>query len=176
MKTPRSFVIRGIIWLCILSPVSIAIIPGERAEGTDVDTVVRLGARAQQATEQPHAELQLLQLLNGLRGANGLPALRMDASLQGAAREHSHDMAVNGYVGHGTLGGQSVLERLAPVVRRGYVGENVTIAQTIEDAERAFTASQGHLHNMLNPVFHRVGIGIADGSHMGLVVTEDFAE
>jgi uncharacterized protein YkwD len=56
------------------------------------------------------------------------------------------------------------------------VGENVTLARSVEQAHAAFVASSPHLRNILEPRFRRVGIGVAGAGDLGLFVTQDFAE
>ncbi len=147
-----------------------------QASGNDASLVVALDQRVTNSVVEPDAEQQLLGLLNSLRAAHGLAPLRMDRSLQAVARAHSRDMAMGGYVGHGTPLGVSALDRLSHVVVRGLVGENVTFAVTCRDANRALAASDAHLRNILEPRFHRVGIGIASAGSLGMAVTQDFAE
>jgi uncharacterized protein YkwD len=142
----------------------------------DSSVVVMLDQRVSGSTVEPDAEQQLLVLLNGVRAQRGLPALRMDRGLQAAARSHSRDMAQGGFVGHGTPSGTSALDRLSHVVARGWVGENVTFAVNTYAANRALVASDAHLANMLDPKFHRVGIGIFSAGQLGMAITEDFAE
>jgi uncharacterized protein YkwD len=137
---------------------------------------VRVNTSVSVASVDPPAESELLQLINQARQVRGLSRLYMDSSLRFVARAHSTDMAAHGYVGHGTLSGGSFLDRLAPVVRHGLVGENVTLAQTVEEANTIFLASTGHFRNIVNPAFHRIGIGVADAGVAGVAVTEDFAE
>jgi len=84
-------------------------------------------------------------------------------------------MALRGYVGHDSLRGQTMRDRLAGFLRPGYrIGENVAMVQTVEEGQRAFVASQPHLQNMLDPGFHRVGIGVTTAGPMGIMITEDF--
>lgn len=170
---------RRVLPLFILLVVGLLLIPLTQANGStagDSSVVVRLNTSAPTASVDAPAESQLLQLINDARGVRGLSRLYMDPSLRFVAREHSTDMAVHGYVGHGTLSGSSFLDRLAPVVRQGAVGENVTLAQTVAEAHTIFLASAGHLRNIMNPAFHRIGIGVADAGGVGVAVTEDFAE
>lgn len=118
-----------------------------------------------------------MALLNQTRREHGLPPLVMDETLRRAARAHSQDMALRGYYGHDTPDGTPFTERLASVmIINGLVGENITIETSIEEANRAFVASRGHLANMIEPKFHRVGIGIATTGSPSLMITEDFAE
>jgi uncharacterized protein YkwD len=126
--------------------------------------------------DEPDAEQKLLELLNSVRGNHGLPPLRMDHALQTAARAHSRDMAIGGYVGHGSPSGLSAIDRLSHVVAWGLVGENVTFAVSCSAANRALVASRGHLANILEPRFHRVGIGVFSAGRWGMAITQDFAE
>lgn len=142
----------------------------------DASIVVMLDQRVSGSTVEPDAEQQLLILLNAVRAQHGLPVLRLDRSLQAAARSHSRDMALGGFVGHGTLSGASALDRLSHTVVRGWVGENVTFAVSCYAANRALVASDAHLANMVDPRFHRVGIGVFSAGQLGMAITEDFAE
>jgi uncharacterized protein YkwD len=143
---------------------------------SDASVMVALDERTTQSADQPDAEQQLLALLNSVRAQHRLPPLRMDRSLREVARAHSRDMATGGYVGHGSPAGMSALDRLSHVVSRGLVGENVTFAISCGAANRALVASPGHLENILEPRFHRVGIGVFSAGQLGMAVTQDFAE
>jgi uncharacterized protein YkwD len=143
---------------------------------SDASVMVALDVRTSNSVDQPDAEQQLLALLNSVRAQHRLPPLRMDRSLQAVARAHSRDMATAGYVGHGSPFGPSAMDRLSHVVLRGLVGENVTFAVSCAAANRALVASDGHLENILEPRFHRVGIGVFSAGQFGMAVTQDFAE
>jgi uncharacterized protein YkwD len=138
--------------------------------------IVELDQRTSHPVVEPAAEGQLLDLLNSTRAQHGVPPLRMDGGLREVARTHSHDMAVGGYVGHGSFSLGSALDRLSHVVAWGLVAENVTFAVSSSAAHRALVASQTHLENILEPRFHRVGIGVFSAGSLGLAVTQDFAE
>jgi uncharacterized protein YkwD len=153
------------------------------ADGAAGQTVLDLGAvmvptnmPATQTEFVPDAETALLRLLNRTRRQHGLPLLVMNAVLRDTARSHSREMALGGFIGHGSPSSGAFLQRLGKVLRPGdFVGENVACGGTITQVETAFEASRGHLENILHPRFHSVGIGIATGA-LGLLVTEDFAE
>ena len=134
-------------------------------------------ASAQESAFNPWAESRLLHLVNRTRSRFGLRPLVMTRALQIAAREHSQDMAIRGYVGHDTPEGITVRDRLARVIKLPLlVGENVATGQSAEQAHRALVASPAHLRNILAAKFHRVGIGIVFGEQRGLIITEDFSE
>ncbi len=137
--------------------------------------IVRLPLKASRSVILPNAESKLVVMVNRVRRTHGLSPLIVDASLRAVARAHSQDMALQGYVGHGSFGGRTLRARLAPFVRPGTrISENVAMVQTIEQGHVAFVASPAHFHNMLDPTFHRVGIGVATAGDLGIAITEDF--
>jgi uncharacterized protein YkwD len=137
--------------------------------------IVRLPLKALRSVILPNAENTLVVMVNRVRRTHGLSPLIVDASLRAFAREHSQDMVLRGYVGHGSFGGRTLRDRLARFVRPGArISENVAMVQTIEQGHVAFVASPAHFHNMLDPTFHRVGIGVATAGDLGIVITEDF--
>lgn len=107
---------------------------------------------------------ELLTLANAARAKAGAPALRIDASLTQVAQNWSNQMAATGVMAHNPY---------TPVqIPAGWQswGENVgytrpAVASYLHDA---WMASEGHRHNLLNPVFQYVGIGWAvDASGRG---------
>lgn len=169
---------RGMWVLAVLAMVAVPAVPAHPQSSSDLaSVVVPLTQTAQRADVLPDAETALLGLLNQARRQQQLPTLMMDASLRRVARLHSKDMALRGFVGHGSPAGTSFAERLAGVVTTGsLVGENVTSARNIEQAHSAFVASTPHLRNILEPRFRRVGIGVAGAGDLGLFITQDFAD
>jgi uncharacterized protein YkwD len=144
---------------------------------TSAQSISWLNFRASQSEVFPGMEVQLLNLLNETRQEHGLPPLVMNERLRRAARAHSQDMALRGYYGHYTPGNESPVQRLAHfIVTRGPIGENITINATAEGANSAFVASPSHLANMLDPRFHRVGIGITSAGPESKMITEDFTQ
>ena len=140
-------------------------------------TVVLAGPA--QATDAAAVERALLDEVNRVRSAHGLPALRLDATLQRAARSHSDDMLRRGYFGHG-----SFAERLARFGARGpRLGENLAWGAGTAAAARhmvqRWLASPPHRANLLRPGFQRIGVGASVGSFSGYesvrLVTADFA-
>ncbi|HEV2284331.1 MAG TPA: CAP domain-containing protein [bacterium] len=171
----------------VLAPLAIVLVAAilpfvATPDGAAGQTVLDLGAvmvptsmPTAQTEFVPAAETALLQLLNRTRGQHGLPPLVMNGVLRNTARSHSREMALGGFIGHGSPSSGAFLERHGGVLRPGdFVGENVAYGGTIAQVEAAFEASRGHLENMLDPRFRSVGIGIATAA-AGLLVTEDFA-
>jgi uncharacterized protein YkwD len=126
-------------------------------------------------------------LINAERSARGMPALRLDSRLSTAARRHSQDMAAGRYFAHDSRNGTRFSARIA---RTGWmngrgawsVGENIAWGSGTRATPRSIVAawmrSAGHRHNILNPKFHVIGIGIARrapaGTGDGATYTTDF--
>ena len=164
----------------VLLAITVSLVVPERAAGQSTPdpglVMFAIDMKAVDSRFLPGAEKGLLDLVNRLRNQRGLRSLSMNSSLCTAARSHSREMALGGFIGHGSPSTGSFLTRLSAVVGPGtFVGENVASGLTIEQVERAFEASPGHLQNLLEPRFRSVGIGIATGP-TGLMVTEDFAD
>ena len=117
--------------------------------------------------------------MNRVRAAHGLRPLRLDTTLERAARAHSRDMIARGYFSHGDF-----VRRLMSFGARGpSIGENlgwgVGDRSTPRRIVAAWLASPGHRANLLRAGFTRIGVGRAVGSFSGYrgatVVTANFA-
>jgi uncharacterized protein YkwD len=128
---------------------------------------VAQAARERHATSFGTRARRLLSELNDLRRARSLVPLRVSAGLTAAAREHSLDMAREGYFGHETLGGLSVGDRISryyPSAGSRYwsVGENLAWASPDLGATRAmrlWLGSPMHRENLLTAEWREIGIG-----------------
>jgi uncharacterized protein YkwD len=137
------------------------------------------------------AQLQSLILkdVNAVRRSRGLPALRDNAALDAAAREHTDEMASHGYFSHSSLDGSSFATRITLYYGRGrgwmHAGENLFWAQgapTAESVIAAWAASASHRANLLNAGWREIGISAlhvsgAQGAFAGgdvVIVTADF--
>jgi uncharacterized protein YkwD len=125
------------------------------------------------------AERALIAEMNRTRAAHGLAPLRLDLTLERAARAHSRTMIRTGTFAHG-----SFQRRLASFGARGpAVGENLGWGVGWNASARgivaAWLASPSHRANLLRPGFRRVGVGRLVGTFAGhggaAVVTADFA-
>jgi uncharacterized protein YkwD len=109
-------------------------------------------------------------LLNRRRAARGMPRLRINRRLSRAARRHTRDMVRRGYFGHTSPRGVDMLSRIKRTgylgggVRSWTVGENIAWGQKHRGSPRsivrAWMRSSGHRHNILNPGFREMGIGV----------------
>ncbi len=98
---------------------------------------------------------ELLAKTNAARAAAGAPALRVDASLTQVAQAWSNQMAASGVMAHNPY--------TSAQIPAGWLawGENVgyTRPAVTSYLHDAWMASDGHRHNLLNPVFQYIGIG-----------------
>lgn len=102
----------------------------------------------------PSAESTNLTDLNEVRAAVGLGELVRTPELDAKAKAQADRMAQRGTIFHSA--------NLAAGVTEGWtsIGENVALAGSVDDAQRALEASPGHYANMVNPAFNQVGIGV----------------
>jgi uncharacterized protein YkwD len=135
-------------------------------------------------------EASVLVEINAFRTAHGLPLLRVNARLGAAARQHSEQMALDGYFAHNSADGSAFwrrIQRFYASSRWQYwsVGENLLWSSPAVDASRALAmwlASPEHRANLMNPHWHEIGISAvhadaAPGVYHGLpvtIVTTDF--
>jgi uncharacterized protein YkwD len=117
-------------------------------------------------------EIAIVRVMNSVRAANGVPALRIGSSLTRAARAHSVDMARRDYFDHGPF-----VQRLRRFgIRAPYVGENLAYGTRPLSAGaivQMWIASPPHRQNLLDRSFRRIGVGVAGSSTR--LVTADFA-
>ncbi len=131
-----------------------------RPSGTSIDEV---------------GEGEMLALVNQARAQAGVGPLTLDSTLTAIARAHSQDMWERQYFSHITPDGLSPFDRMhAAGITYTTAGENLALAPTVALAEIGLMNSPGHRANILDPNFHKVGIGIIDGGLYGKMVTQDF--
>jgi uncharacterized protein YkwD len=124
---------------------------------------------------RPDLEQEMLRLVNQERTRRGLGPLVADTALRVVARGHSADMFERGYFSHYTPEGKDPFDRMrvAGIVFMT-AGENLALAQTLSIAHTGLMHSPGHRANILNPAYHRVGIGIIEGGVHGLMISQEF--
>lgn len=119
-------------------------------------------------------EATVMDLTNAERTKAGCKPLHPDARLATAAREHSADMAANGYFDHTSRDGHSPWKRMEDAGYPNPGAENIakgyaTAAAVVD----GWMKSPGHRANILNCDLRAIGVGMATGP-VGPVWTQDF--
>jgi uncharacterized protein YkwD len=143
----------------------------------------------------PASSLSLLERgvladINAFRTQNHLVPLRLSASLTTAAREHSQQMAADGYFAHESADGSAFWKRIEHRYASSpwhywSVGENLLWSSPDVDAQGAlqdWLNSPEHRANLLSPNWREIGVAAvhvtaAPGMYNGLdvtIVTTDF--
>lgn len=125
-----------------------------------------------------HLETQMLDLTSRYRTEKGLRELVWDDALAEIAREHSREMALQGFISHELPSGNLTFR----MVRAGYIHdaarENVASSGSITWAHNALLKSPPHEKNIVAVDVTRIGIGIVRGPapySRELYITEIFA-
>jgi uncharacterized protein YkwD len=104
----------------------------------------------------------MVSLINADRG--GIGSVGLSGALNGIAQWRAQDMICRNYFAHnGPPSG-------APFTAWG---ENIAYRYptgSMEDFNAMFMSSPDHYANIMNPAFHRVGIGVAAGNGKVIVV------
>jgi uncharacterized protein YkwD len=150
------------------------------------------GSADPRGTTTPATRLQtaLLDQVNALRTARGLPPLRLSHALSAAASAHSTEMARLGYFSHNSANGSSFSARIGRFYpSRGFhswtVGENLLWGGPDIGVTRAFRlwlGSPPHRANLLSPRWREIGLEAVHstsapglyGGRPATVVTADF--
>lgn len=131
--------------------------------------------------------------VNEIRASRGLGQLRMSASIRAAARNHSRDMAANGFLAHEGSDGSSFHDRFeaAGVTCRvdtetprwvATGAENVAFRRSAETNETAigraiveqWMNSRPHRENILTGYWRREGVGVAVAPNGTVYATQNF--
>ncbi|HZS25377.1 MAG TPA: CAP domain-containing protein [Gaiellaceae bacterium] len=155
-----------------------------------VVTAAGRAAPAAPARSLSTLESGVLADINAFRAQHGLAQLRLNARLTAAARQHSKQMAVDGYFAHNSVNGLAFWKRIQDFYSSGpwsywSVGENLLWSSPSVDPAHAlklWIASPEHLANLLNPHWREIGVAAvhdsrAPGVYHGLpvtIVTTDF--
>jgi uncharacterized protein YkwD len=125
--------------------------------------------------EDAAAEQELLDLANQSRHEAGVPPLRMDDSMNEAARSHARLMIDRQQLSHHFDGEPPLTQRLLDTgLRTDHMGENVAFNASAEKAFAALMQSPPHRRNLLDPTFNTAGFA-AFWSGRRLYVVQDFA-
>lgn len=133
--------------------------------------------KSSQLTVDETSERRMLELVNAERVNVGAKPLTSDPNIVPVARKHSRDMFQRRYFSHINPEGQDAGDRLrAAGVEYSIAGENLAYAADVETAHEGLLNSEGHRRNILDPTFHRVGIGIINAGIYGKMFTQVFAD
>ncbi len=157
--------------------------------------LVLLAGTATAAPSQPAVALSPLEHgvladINAFRSSHHLMPLKLSTSLTSAARQHSQEMASDGYFAHESVDGSAFWKRIQRYYSSGAwgywsVGENLLWSSPDVDAQKAlqmWIASPEHLANLMNPRWREIGVAAlhtssAGGPYAGMdvtIVTTDF--
>src|SRR5258708_37715147 len=133
-------------------------------------------ARASPQLQRNDSDRQLFDALNHERTTQGLSALRWDAALFKAARQHALRMANLNMLEH-QLPSESNLEtRLAQAgARFSVIAENIAVGPTPPIIHAGWMDSPGHRKNILDTRLTSVGIAAVRGQG-GLFAVQDFSQ
>jgi hypothetical protein len=115
-------------------------------------------------------EARFLSLTNSLRASKGIGPLSVDGGLVSVARSWSGNMASAGGISHNP----SLANQVSPGWQK--LGENVGQGGDVDSLQQAFVNSPSHYHNLVDPAFNLVGIGVVYGSGGVIFVTVDFMQ
>lgn len=124
-------------------------------------------APAAPSAAAPSSPRAVLQEINRVRAAHGLPVLRRDARLARASRAHVLDLIRRDAFEHGDF--EERMRRFAAAGPR--FGENIAWGAGSRGSARAvvrmWMQSPAHRANLLRPGWRRVGIGVTAGTFSG---------
>jgi uncharacterized protein YkwD len=131
------------------------------------------------ATRLAAADLRaaVVCLANEQRAARGLPPLRQSGKLDQSAQRWTDAMVARGSFDHGRVGARVS----AAGLNWSTVGENIATGfETPREVVGAWMTSAGHCHNILDPIYADVGIGVSPAFIHGYANrpgtwTQDFA-
>lgn len=113
--------------------------------------------------------------VNEERKSRGIPLLTFDPVIRDVARNYSQTMFEKGFFSHIDEEGNDVGDRLTKQgIKFTVAGENLAYAPDLQTAHEGLMNSEGHRLNILDPAFHRIGIGVVDGGSLGKMFTQIF--
>ena len=120
-------------------------------------------------------ELEVFNLINEKRIANGLKALAIDKEVVVVARDKAKDMVNNNYFSHTSPTYGSPFDMLKKYgVSYKSAGENLAGNSSNSKAVEAWMNSEGHRANILNSSFNYTGIGVVSSSKYGKIYVQMF--
>ena len=120
-------------------------------------------------------ELEVFNLINEKRVANGLKALAIDKEVVVVARDKAKDMVNNNYFSHTSPTYGSPFDMLKKYgISYKSAGENLAGNSSNSKAVEAWMNSEGHRANILNSSYNYTGIGVVSSSKYGKIYVQMF--
>jgi uncharacterized protein YkwD len=141
----------------------------------------RIPTKAPSSTNTSQAEQDIFRLTNEQRAQNGVPPLTWSDNIASVARAHSQDMVDRNYFNHITPDGIDPFQRLTlGGVSYMAAAENIAAGPSADWTVNCWMTCPGedkpqsHRANILNPAYHKVGVGVVASPQYGIMVTQDF--
>jgi len=118
-------------------------------------------------------EMEIVQLTNQIRQAQGISMLAVSPQLTNSAQAKANDMATNNYFGHADLAGNRMAYWMQ-AAGYNYVRAGENLAKGFTDPVsvlNAWTNSPTHYANLINYNYQEIGIGISQGYIDGRLTT-----
>jgi uncharacterized protein YkwD len=116
----------------------------------------------------------ILQWINDVRFFYDLPAVGGSSDLAKVAQSYAEHLAENDFIAHTDLMGKTFKTRLEEQGFYGEFGENLSMADTLENALWGLENSMAHRKNILTRKWTHVGLGMAQGKE-GIYVVQIFS-
>ncbi len=121
-------------------------------------------------------EQGMIDLVNQERLERDIGSVAPNEALRDVGRSHSLDMFQRGYFSHYTPEGKDPFDRMdAAGIEYQSAGENLALAPTLEAAHTGLMNSPGHKRNILDPNFHKLGVGCYKSDRYGLMFSQEFS-
>jgi uncharacterized protein YkwD len=133
-------------------------------------------AANQRGDSEPSGDEKILfEHVNESRVLAGLPALRWEARLAAAAREHCALLVQHDALSHQFPGEPGLQERLNSAgAEFSVAAENIALAPTPDEIHYEWMHSPPHRANILDPQLNAIGIAATPGNR-GLYAVQDFS-
>lgn len=120
-------------------------------------------------------ELEVFNLINAKRTANGLSPLNVDNELQNVARVKAKDMVDNNYFSHNspTYGTPFNMMKNFGISYKT-AGENIAGNSSNQGAVEAWMNSEGHRANILNSSYNYTGVAVVKSTKYGKIYVQMF--
>jgi uncharacterized protein YkwD len=171
-RTPRTVAaVCGVVLAAAAAPVASAALPTGAVASTPPPAVTAKAADGRVGD----AQQEILQLVNDQRAQHGCGALGASGPLNELAEDYSTEMGTEGFFSHTDPAGRSPWDRAKALGITNLGGENIAMGQpTPQAVMSAWMNSSDHRANILDCIYHSLGVGVYYGSGGGPWWTQDF--